>query len=215
MQLPKYKIWLTCISFLCFFCRLTFAQSCPPSPESRPDIYRFIIEQDNFDEIEALEELFSSQFARVIQDKSFSIDKFDGLIDIFIEDQELINYHRFISIWFALQFTSRIIEEFNINNDQEILEKYINMLLSEDGIGIDFIASALPLLENYWSDEYIKSMAFKAYQARQSILDRYDNSKNVLYPLPNHISKQQKLQLRICEISSLKSALEILEILKE
>ena len=214
MQVSKYKICLICVIFSSFIGKTIFAQDCPPSPESRPDFYRFIIKQDNLDEIQGLEELFSSQFAKVIQDKSFSIDRFDGLVDIFLKDEELVPYHQFISIWFALQFVPRIIGEFSTDN-QEILGRYVDMLLLEDGIGLDFISSALLLLDGYWPAERIESVALKAYQEGQDILDRYDSSEDVLYPVPSHISENDESQLRTCEISLLKSTLYSFQIILE
>ena len=214
MQVSKYKMWLICIIFSCFIGKSLFAQDCPPSPQLRPDLYRFVIKQDNLKVIKGLEELFSSQFTKVIQDKSFPINRFDGLVDIFLDNEELILYHEFISVWFAMQFLPRIIEKFDSDN-QEILGRYVDVLLLEDGIGLDFISSALPLIEGYWSIERIELAALKSYQEAQAILDRYDSGEDVSYPVPSHISENDESQLRICEIALLKSALDSLEIIKE
>ncbi len=189
------------------------AQNCPPSPELRSDLHRFISKQDNLEIINEFEKLFSSQFAKVIRDKSFFIDRFDGLVDIFLDDEEIVSYHKFISVWFSMQFLPRIIEDFNTGN-QGILGRYIDFLLSADGVGIDFISSSLPLLEGHWSAERIESAALKAYQSGQDILDRHDSGEDIFYPPPRGISKNDQPQLRLCEISLLKSALDSLAVMR-
>lgn len=191
-----------------------WAQDCPPSPELRSDLHRFISDQDDLEGINALEKLFSSQFARVIRHKSFSIDRFDGLVNIYLEDEELVSFHEFVSVWFSMQFLPRIIENFDTDH-QEILGRYTDFILSADGVGIDFISSSLPLLEGHWSPERIKSAALKAHQSGQDILDRHHSGEDIFYPAPRRISKKDYPELRLCEISLLTSALDSLAVMKE
>ncbi len=215
MNILKYAIWLTCILFLiCSMDKSLLAQDCPSSPELRSDLHRFISKQDDLETINALEKLFSLQFAKIIRHKSFSADRFDGLVNIFLEDEEMVSSYEFISVWFSMQFLPRIIENFDTDN-QEMLGRYIDFVLSADGVGIDFISSSLPLLEGHWSPERIKSAALKAYQSGQDILDRHDSGEDVFYPPPRGISKKDHPQLRLCEISLLKSALDSLAVMKE
>ena len=215
MNILKCVTWPTCILFLiCSMDKSLLAQDCPPSPELRSDLHRFISKQDDLEKINAFEKLFSSQFAKVIRHKSFSIDRFDGLVNIFLEDEEIVSFHEFISVWFSMQFLPRIIEDFDTDN-QEILGRYTDFILSVDGVGVDFISSSLPLLEGHWSPERIKSAALKAYQSGQDILDRHDSGEDIFYPPPRGISKKDHPQLRLCEISLLKSALDSLAVMKE
>ena len=119
------------------------------------------------------------KLARLVTDIDFMIEDGDALEDIdqaiqeILDNDDYIPYNHSRTLGFYLDLLPQMIENYEPSN-QERIGSYINYLMKEEGLGIDFIARALPLLQGYWSDARIDSVALVAYAAASKMLMLYE-----------------------------------------
>ena len=119
------------------------------------------------------------KLARLTTDIDFMIEDGDALEDIDQAIQEILDNDDFIpfnhsrALGFYLDMLPPMIEDYEPSN-QERIGSYIDYLMKEEGLGIDLIARALPLLQGYWSDARIDSVASVAHAAASKMLTMYE-----------------------------------------
>ena len=115
----------------------------------------------------------------LVTDIGFMIEDGDALEDIDQAIQEILDNDDFIpfnhkeALDFYLDLLPPMIENYEPSN-QERIGSYIDYLMKEEGLGIDLIARALPLLQGYWSDARIDSVASVAHAAASKMLTMYE-----------------------------------------
>ncbi len=108
----------------------------------------------------------------MIEDKA-PLELIDEAIQEILGNDDFIPFNHSKTLGFYLRdLLPQIIEDYQPSN-QDRIGSYIDYLMKEEGLGIDFIAKALPLLQGYWSDARIDSVASVAHAAASKMLRLY------------------------------------------
>ncbi len=119
------------------------------------------------------------KLAGLVTDIGFMIEDGDSpeLIDKAIQEildnDDFVPFNHSKTLGFYLDLLPQIIEDYQPSN-RERIGSYVNYLIKEEGLGIDFIAKALPLLQGYWTDARIDSVASVAHAAASKMLTLYE-----------------------------------------
>ncbi len=119
------------------------------------------------------------KLARLSTDIDFMIEAGDSPERIDKAIQEILGNDDFSPqnhkevLRFYLHLLPRLIENYKSSN-QERIGSYVDYLMKEEGLGIDFIPKALPLLRGHWPDARIDSVASVAHGAASKVLTLYE-----------------------------------------
>ena len=97
----------------------------------------------------------------------------DKAIQEILDNDDFVPFNHRQTLGFYLDLLPQIIEDYQPSN-QDRIGSYIDYLMKEEGLGIDFIAKALPLLQGYWPDARIDSVASVAHAAASKMLTLYE-----------------------------------------
>ncbi len=116
----------------------------------------------------------------MIEDKA-PLEIVDQAIQEILSNDNFFPYNHSKALSFYLKdLLPPMIEDYEPSN-RERIGYYIDYLMKEEGLGIDLIAKALPLLQGYWSDARIDSVASVAHAAASKMLTLYEEGG---YPPP-------------------------------
>ena len=109
----------------------------------------------------------------MIEDKA-PLELVDEAIQEILSNDNFIPFnHSKVLSFYLKDLLPPMIEDYESSN-QDRIGSYINYLMKEEGLGIDLIAKALPLLQGYWSDARIDSVASVAHAAASKMLMLYE-----------------------------------------